>query len=299
MTVQNSSFTVAPARYQLPQALELGSVKLQVANLDKSIAYYERVVGLRVIRRENSTATLGALDSNVTLVELNEKPGVKPVPQRGLLGLYHFAILLPTRAALGQFLAHLRELGIRAGMSDHLVSEAIYLNDPDGLGIEIYADRPRDSWKLDGNAIAMATDPINVSDLLASGGGVSWSGAPAGTRIGHVHLYVGDLAESEAFFHQSLGFDKVTLQFRGALFLSAGGYHHHLGTNIWAAGAPSAGVDDARLLEWNIHLPLASDVAEVARSLEAGGNEAWLEDGTVRATDPWGTNVRISVKPSV
>ena len=298
MTVNNAPFTVAPKRYQLPKALALGSVKLQVANIEKSVAYYERVLGLRVIQRDATSAHLGAQGSDTALVELREKSGVRPVPQRGLLGLYHFAILLPTRASLGQFLAHIRTLGIRAGMSDHLVSEAIYLNDPDGLGIEVYADRPADRWKLDGSAIAMATDPLDVAGLIAAGGDQAWSGAPVGTRMGHVHLYVGDLDAAAKFFHEGLGFDKVTLQFPGALFLSAGGYHHHLGTNTWAAGAPVASDTDARLLEWNIHLPLASDVAEVARSLEAGGNNALVENGSVFATDPWGTNVRISVHPS-
>lgn len=298
MATAPAAFTIAPPRYRLPAGLTLGSVKLQVSDLARSVAYYERVVGLRVLHRGDTTARLGVQGSDETLVELHEKRGVHAVPQRGLLGLYHFAILLPTRAALGQFLAHLRELGTRAGMSDHLVSEAIYLYDPDGLGIEVYADRPREEWRVDGASIAMATDPIDVPDLIAAGGNDRWTGAPAGTCIGHVHLFVGDLDEAANFYHESIGFDRVTLQFRGALFMSAGGYHHHLGTNIWAAGAPSATDNDARLLEWNVHLPQPSDVAEVTRSLEAGGNSAWLEDGTVRATDPWGTNVRFSSRPS-
>lgn len=293
MTVVNSAFTVAPPRYQLPTQLALGSVVLQVASLEKSVLYYQRVIGLHVLSRTDVTASLGSPDGH-ELVRLHEKSGVQPMPQRGRLGLYHFAILLPSRAALGQFLAHLRDLGVRAGMSDHLVSEAIYLNDVDGLGIEVYADRPRESWKLDGSAIAMATDPIDVSDLIAAGGGKPWQGIPDGTHIGHVHLYVRDLVESARFFHEGLGFDKVTLRFPGALFMSAGGYHHHLGTNTWAAGSPVATENDARLLEWNIRLPLASDVAEVAQSLEREGNVVSWQDGSVVATDPWGTHVRIS-----
>lgn len=293
MTVANAPFTVAPPKYQLPVGLTLGSVVLQVASLDRSILYYERVIGLKTLNRTTDAASLGTPDGQ-EIVRLHEKAGVQPVPQRGRLGLYHFAILLPSRAALGQFLAHLRDLGVRAGMSDHLVSEAIYLNDVDGLGIEVYADRPRESWKLDGSAIAMATDPIDVANLIAAGGGKPWEGIPNGTAIGHVHLYVRDLVESARFFHESLGLDKVTLQFPGALFLSAGGYHHHLGTNTWAAGSPVATDNDARLLEWNVRLPLASDVAEVATSLESNGNTITRENGSVVATDPWGTNVRIS-----
>ncbi|MEP6835910.1 MAG: VOC family protein [Gemmatimonas sp.] len=296
MTVANAPFTVAPPRYQLPARLELGAVKLQVSNIEKSIAFYERVIGLRVLQRDNTSAKLGAHGSNATLVELTEKAGVRPVPKMGMLGLYHFAILLPTRAALGQLLAHLRVLGVHMGMSDHLVSEAIYVNDPDGLGIEVYADRPRESWKIDGTAIAMATDPIDVAGLLAAGGDTPWNGAPVGTRMGHVHLYVSNLDQAAEFFHKGIGFDKVTLQFRGALFMSAGGYHHHLGTNIWAAGSPTAGENDARLLEWNIHVPLTSDVADVAHSLQHSGIETTLENDSLVTSDPWGTKVRVSVQ---
>lgn len=293
MTVANAPFTVAPPKYQLPVELTLGAVVLQVGSLDRSIMYYERVIGLKTLSRTTDSASLGTPDGH-ELVRLKEKAGAQPVPQRGRLGLYHFAILLPSREALGQFLAHLRDLGLRAGMSDHLVSEAIYLNDVDGLGIEVYADRPRESWKLDGAAIAMATDPLDVDGLIAAGGKKAWSGIPVGTVVGHVHLYVRDLVESARFFHESLGLDKVTLQFPGALFLSAGGYHHHLGTNTWAAGSPVATENDARLLEWNMRVPLASDVADVAQSLESYGNKITWDSGAVIATDPWGTNVRIS-----
>ena len=293
MTIKNAPFTVAPPRYQLPVALKLGAVVLQVASLEKSLLFYEHILGLRALIRTNDSVSLGTAEGH-ELVRLHEKPGVNPVPPRGRLGLYHFAILLPSRAALGQFLAHLRDIGFRAGMSDHLVSEAIYLDDPDGLGIEVYADRARDTWRVDGSAIAMATDPIDVAGLIAAGGGLPWTGMPIGSRIGHVHLFVHDLRASAQFFHDALGFDRVTLQFPGALFLSAGGYHHHLGTNTWAAGSPIAGASDARLLQWNLCVPLPDDVQEVARSLEANGNIIRWDHGAVIATDPWGTGVRIS-----
>jgi catechol 2,3-dioxygenase len=296
MNIANAPFTVAPPRYQLPSGLTLGRVVLQVASLDRSISYYERIIGLRTISRTGSVAMLGTQDGSTVLVELREKPGVRPVPPRGLLGLYHFAILLPGRAALGQFLAHLRDEGIRVGMSDHLVSEALYLTDPDGLGIEVYADRPRDAWQMQGRAIAMATDPLDVAGVIASGNNIPWSGAPAGTRMGHVHLHVGDLGAASRFFHEGLGFDVVTLQFQGALFMSAGGYHHHLGTNIWAAGSPVATDNDARLLEWTIHLPLTSDVLDVERALTESGHNIRREDGAIIAIDPWGTAVRVSLQ---
>ena len=193
---------------------------------------------------------LGARGEEGPLVVLRERSGAAPVPRHGRLGLYHFAILLPSRAELGRFLRRLAELGVRAGASDHFVSEALYLSDPDGLGIEVYADRPRDQWEADGREIRMATVPLNAAELVAEAGEERWDGMLAGTVMGHLHLHVGDLVEAEAFYHRALGLDKVVWSYPGALFLSAGGYHHHLGMNTWAAGAPPAGEDDAKLLEW-------------------------------------------------
>lgn len=289
-----ASFTVAPPAYQLPADLSLGPVRLQIADLERSIAYYERVTGLRVLERTASSAIMGAHDDGAPLVELRERAGATPVPRRGRLGLYHFAILLPDRAALGRFVAHLSTIDEYAGMSDHLVSEAIYLTDPDGLGIEVYADRPRSSWRMQGRSIAIATLPLDAKDLVRAGGGEAWTGAPNGTRIGHVHLHVSDLDKASSFYHAGLGLDKVVLDFPGALFLSAGGYHHHLGTNTWAAGAAPATDNDARLLEWTVRLPSAKDVYEAARSLAAGGHEIAQDGDDAVSADPWGTKVRIT-----
>jgi catechol 2,3-dioxygenase len=289
-----ASFTIAPPGYQLSPDLRLGAVRLQIANLERSIAYYERVVGARVLDRSASSAILGARDDEMPLVELRERAGAMPVPRRGRLGLYHFAILLPDRAALGRFVAHLSNSGEYAGMSDHLVSEAIYLTDPDGLGIEVYADRPRSSWRTQGGSIAIATLPLDAEDLIRAGGGEPWTGVPKGTRIGHIHLHVSDVEKAAAFYHAGLGFDKVVLDLPGALFLSAGGYHHHLGTNTWAAGATRATEGDARLLQWTIELPSEQDVDDAARSLAAAGYEVARERGDAVAADPWGTDVRIT-----
>ena len=287
-------FTVPPPAYQLPDELRLGRVRLQVSDLERSIAYYERVIGLRVIERSPSSAALGARDDDATIVELRERAGATPVPRRGRLGLYHFAILLPERAALGRFVAHLASLGENAGMSDHLVSEAIYLSDPDGLGIEVYADRPRNTWRTQGRSIAMATLPLDAQALMRAGGGESWAGAPNGTRIGHVHLHVSDLEKAASFYHTGLGLDKVVIDFPGALFLSAGGYHHHLGTNTWAAGAAPATDADARLLEWTVQVPSEKDVYEATQSLAAGGHELAQDGQDAVSADPWGTRVRIT-----
>jgi catechol 2,3-dioxygenase len=280
-------------RYRLPAALNLGAVTLQVAELRRSIGYYEQILGLRARTPTPGSASL-VTDDGTTLVELRERRGAKPVPKRGRLGLFHFAILLPDRAALGRFYLHLRELGVTPGTADHLVSEALYLYDRDGLGIEVYADRARAEWRTDGDQIAMATDPLDLDSLADAAGGMAWSGMPRGTVMGHVHLQVGDLETASDFYHRDLGFDLTAWNYPGALFMSAGGYHHHLGTNIWAAGAASPQTDDAQLLEWKIVLPSGRDVEEAAKSLADSGHALTRDDRGVVAADPWGTRVRIT-----
>ena len=286
-------YGIAPPGYRLPDATRLGRVRLQVADLERSIAYYEGVLGMRVLRRASGVATLGHHADSTPLVELSELTGARPVPRRGRLGLYHFAILLPERAALGRFVRHLGEIGAYAGMSDHYVSEAVYLTDPDGLGIEVYADRPRGAWRHQGRQLAMTTEPLDVQSLLRAAGDEPWSGMPGGTVIGHVHLYVDDLDRAAAFYHAGLGFDKVVWSYPGALFLSAGGYHHHLGTNTWAAGAPRADERDARLLDWEIALPRDADAEAAARSLEAAGYTVERSGDARLAADPCGTTLRL------
>jgi catechol 2,3-dioxygenase len=278
----------------LPAATRIGAVRLQVADLDRSLAYYERVIGFSVLDRGRAMARLG-VEPGQPLLELHEQPGATPMPRRGRLGLYHFAILLPERAALGRFVRHLAELDVAAGMSDHLVSEAIYLSDPDGLGIEVYADRPRDTWQYHGGQLVMATDPLNVPSLLAAAGAAPWTGAPEGTVIGHVHLYVGDLDRAAAFYEGALGLDRMVWSYPGALFLSAGGYHHHLGTNTWAASAPAPGENDAQLLEWELLIPdSAAAAAAVERLSRHGASVSRSGEGGL-ARDPWGTAVRVGV----
>lgn len=286
-------YGIAPPGYRLPDATRIGCVKLQVGDLARSLLYYETVLGMRVIERPAAQAMLGAHGDDTPLLELRERQGVRPVPRRGLLGLYHFAVLLPDRGWLGRFLKHLGTLGVQAGMSDHLVSEAIYLQDPDNLGIEVYADRPRRTWTHVGRQLTMATNPLDTTDLLAAAGDAEWKGMPAGTRIGHVHLHVGDIGQAEAFYHAALGFDKVVWSYPGALFMSAGGYHHHLGTNTWARTAASATDADARLIEWELLLPSATDADAAAQSMEAAGFPVEGSDGSYAVRDPWGTQVRL------
>lgn len=281
--------------FRLPDRTRPGRVRLQVADLERSLDYYGRVLGLRVLDRSDGMAALGPGDDGGVLVELREHPGATPAPRHGRLGLYHYAILLPDRSALGRFARHLQEEGVRAGAADHRVSEALYLTDPDGLGVEVYADRPRSAWSYVGRELVMTTEPLDVEDVVGAAGGEPWTGMPPGTTIGHVHLHVADLEEAAGFYDRGLGLERTVWSYPGALFLSAGGYHHHLGINTWAAGAPEPGPDDARLLEWELLVPSADHVREALESLEETGHP--VDDppdgnGGV-ARDPWGTEVRV------
>ena len=290
MATAELDYGIAPAGYRLPAATRVGSVRLQVSDLQRSIDYYTEVIGLRAVGREADAADLGAHGDDRPLVRLQARAGIHAVPRRGAFGLYHFAILLPDRAALGRFVTHLAAIGVRAGAADHLVSEALYLTDPDGLGIEVYADRPRHTWRHAGRELAMATDPLDVVSLGAAGRGEPWTGAPTGTAMGHMHLHVGDLDEARRFYHHALGFDVIVWSYPGALFFSAGGYHHHLGANTWAPG-PAATDAQARLLDWELLVPHAADADAAAASLKAAGHVV-NHDGTAwTATDPWGTRV--------
>jgi catechol 2,3-dioxygenase len=289
------SYGEAPSRYRLPAATSLGPVRLRIADLQRSLAFYQGTLGLRLLDGDGGTATLGSYGDRNPLVVLEEHRGARPVPPRGRLGLFHYAILLPDRPSLGRFVRHLGDIGAHAGAGDHLVSEAIYLHDPDGLGIEVYADRPRSMWRRVGRQLMMATDPVDMSGLVREAGDTRWTGMPAGTVMGHVHLHVGDLRTASAFYSAALGFDRMVWQYPGALFLAAGGYHHHLGTNTWAgAGAAPPGADDAQLLEWTIRLPDARDLDAAAQSIAAAGFAAERQrDGALATRDAWGTGLRL------
>ena len=282
---------------RLPAGTRLGPVHLQVSDLARSRAYYERVLGLVPLSEEHGVVRLGAEDGR-PLVILHERRDVQPARGLRKLGLYHFAILLPDRAALGRFVRHVSETGERVGAGDHLVSEAFYLHDPDGLGIEVYADRPREAWRRSGRELMMATDPVDVDAVVAAGGDTPWTGLPAGTVIGHVHLHVGDLPRAEAFYGRGMGFDRMAWSYPGALFFGADGYHHHVGTNTWAGPtAQPPGESEPRLLEWTLELPAAADVATVEQALVAAGHGGERVADALVARDPWGTAVRVQAIP--
>lgn len=231
----------------LPADLTLGPVHLTVADLERSLDYYRRAIGLELLAQEGREATLGT--GSTELLHLVEQPGA--VPAHGRTGLYHFALLVPTRRDLAAWLAHAaRDRVPLVGLSDHYVSEALYLSDPDAHGIEIYCDRPRSVWegKVD---IRMTTQPLDVDDLfgeLDDPATAPFSGLQAGTVMGHVHLRVREIADTVSFYRDVLGFDLMAQLGSRAAFLAAGGYHHHIGANTWeSAGAPPPDGDMAAL----------------------------------------------------
>jgi catechol 2,3-dioxygenase len=239
-------------------------------------------MGFALLEQHEGGATLGA--GTTPLLLLTGNPGGQPWPGRAA-GLYHFAILLPTRADLGRWLRHWLETGHELpGQGDHRVSEALYLSDPDGNGIEIYRDRPRSEWKLTDGRIAMGTDPVDLRGVIEESdrGGLSFTGLPEGTTIGHMHLQVRDIPEARAFYEGVLGFDLMA-EMPSALFLSAGGYHHHIGMNIWQSrGASPAPEGSAGLRYFTVILPSQAALDEViSRLVAAGVNYGAAENGIV------------------
>ncbi len=253
--------------------LDVARVALVVNDLPLVARFYEEALGLERLRAGGEEVRLGA--GGRVLLELRGDRAA-PRASRREAGLFHTAFLLPSRAALGRWLRHAAEAGLRLqGASDHVVSEALYLSDPEGNGIEIYADRPRERWLDAAGAIRLATEPLDRESLAAAADG-PWAGAPEGTVVGHVHLQVGDVAEAERFYTGALGLE-VMARYPGAAFLATGGYHHHLGANAWN----SRGAGPRR--------PVATGLAELV--LAAGPGAA--APGVL--ADPWGT--RIVVEP--
>jgi catechol 2,3-dioxygenase len=279
--------SLASADRRIAPSTRMGAVHLTVSDLGRSLAYWQGDVGLRALGREGPVARLGT--GGEDLVVLHEHPGAPPV--RGHTGLFHLALLVPERTDLARWLVH--AVGDRvqlSGMSDHLVSEAIYLYDPDGHGIEIYADRPRSTWTREGERIAIDTLPLDVDDLIGSlhdepqG---AFDGLPGGTTMGHVHLHVRDVAEADAFYGGVLGFDVTAHYGTAATFLSAGGYHHHLGANVWAGrGATPPPPGSASLRHATIVLPDAAELERVAARVAGAGQDAVPDGDGLVIRDP-------------
>jgi catechol 2,3-dioxygenase len=224
----------------LPLDAHIGQVGLTVRDLDRSLSFYRDVLGFEEAKRDGRVSFLEAPGGKV-IIELHERTDAVPRPRRSS-GLFHFAILVPSRAALGRSLRRLAEKRWPiSGAADHLVSEALYLNDPDDLGIEIYRDRPRDEWRVVNGELAMATDPLDLQAIHDEPGAETpWRELESGTIMGHVHLHVPHLDTAEAFYCGQIGFEPIVRRYPGALFVAAGGYHHHMGLNTWAGvGAPA------------------------------------------------------------
>jgi len=289
MDAPNPSSTVTFAN-RTP--LRIGAVGLKARDLSRLTDFYSQAIGLHVLDRDTKTARLGA--GGVTLLELEAAPAATPDDPR-TAGLYHTAFLQPTRQDLGRWLVHAARNRVQlSGASDHLVSEAIYLDDPEGNGIEVYRDRLPEEWRWTGDRIQMATDRLDLDNLAADTGNTAYAGAPAGLRIGHIHLRVGDLAATQKFYCDVVGLNPTAGR-GGALFMSSGRYHHHVGSNTWHSAGAGMRDEDRAGLSWFAFE--AADVAEheaaLARLKAADIPLANSPQGP-EARDPFGTRVRFS-----
>lgn len=282
--------------YEIHPDTRIGVVSLTVSELSRSLAFYQERIGLELHRRENDSAWLGVAGTD--LLHLTGNPRAAR-PSNRTTGLYHFAILVPSRRHLAHSLLRLVETETPLqGFSDHLVSEAVYLADPDGNGIEIYRDRPRERWPRAAGKLQMATDPLDVDGLLqeAAGQQEPWTGLATGTTVGHIHLKVSRIDATERFYRDILGFSLVTRYGPSATFMSAGGYHHHIGANTWSGvDAPPPPVDSVGLRWYEILFPDNDSLAAVASRLEQASVPVENEGEAVWLADPSGNGVRLAV----
>ncbi len=269
----------------------MGAVSLRVGDLPAMRAFYERSIGLQEIGGDDETARLG-IDGDV-LVELIGDEEAPPRPNRAT-GLFHLAILVPDRPSLADAIRRVLDSGWTfTGASDHLVSEAMYLDDPESNGIELYRDRPRDEWTYDGDQIAMATLPLDIDGILSERAGLG-EGMPPGTHMGHVHLQVSELEETEAFYSGILGFDVTVRGYPGALFVSAGGYHHHLGLNTWVSRGSGPPPPGTRGLEhYEVVVPDRTELHRIGAALGRAGREHSRDERGLRTSDPSGNRLLV------
>lgn len=284
-----SAHTESTGATRIDPDASVGTVRLTVADLERSRVFYERAIGLRSAELDDGTLALAA--GGRPLLELRGDSAA-PHLNRRAPGLYHLAILVPTRLDLAFALARIAEAHYPLdGASDHLVSEALYLSDPDGNGIEIYRDRPRADWARTGDQLQMSTLPLDLDDVLGELRVASelQRFAGSGTKIGHVHLQVSDLGEAEAFYSGVLGFDVVVRGYPGALFVSAGGYHHHIGLNTWhSAGAAPAPEGSVGLRSFEIELPDERALEAVLERVDAASIPSTRQHDGALVHDPFG-----------
>ena len=273
--------------------LQIGGLGLAVRDLDRVTAFYRDVVGLDVIERTASGVRLGA--GATAFLELTHRAGFKPDDGRSA-GLYHTAFLMPTRADLARWVLHIAHDRVPiAGASDHGVSEAFYLDDPEGNGVEVYADRPAETWAWQDGLVSMPTEPLDIPSLVSVLGAQpeTYRGAPDGMRIGHVHLRVGDLAPAERFYRDGVGLD-LTRKRHGAAFMSSGHYHHRVAANVWqSAGAGPRDPERAGLDWFSLAVGEGAKIEAIGARLKGQGAAATPITDGLEARDPWGTRVRL------
>jgi catechol 2,3-dioxygenase len=271
--------------------LRIGAVALKARDLSRLTDFYSQAIGLHVIDRDTKTARLGA--GGVVFFELEAAPNATPDDPRSA-GLFHTAFLHPTRADLGRWLVHVAQNRVPlTGASDHLVSEAIYLDDPEGNGIEVYRDRKPEEWQWDGARIKMANERLNLDNLAADAGNATYDGAPDGLRVGHIHIRVGDLVPTQTFYVDGLGLD-ATAGRGGALFMSSGRYHHHVGSNVWQSNGAGKRDDDRAGLSWFAFESADAATRDAAAArLKAAGIPLHEIGNAIEARDPFGTRVRL------
>jgi len=275
--------------YRIADAAHIGYVHLRVRDLERSLAFYLDVLGFKLVGGGPHTATLSATGRGPGLIVLTAKKDASARPPRSP-GLYHFAIRVPNRHALAMVIRHLEMNWPVQGYADHDVSEAVYLADPDGIGIEVYADRPRDEWPLRSGQVEMVTEPLELDNLMSEldAWPGNWEGIDPATDIGHVHLRVASLEAGEAFYNGLLGFDVMQRDLAGALFLGAGGYHHHIGINTWGIEpGVRAPADAVGLISFQVLVPDGATVTAIGQRLFSAGAPTWSQDdGSLRAADP-------------
>lgn len=288
-----------PSTNPLHPATDVGTVTLKVADLDRSIEFYTEVVGLQVFNQTEKRATMGVGQHKI--LEIEDVPGATLQPSS--TGLYHAAILLPTRHALAVKVAQLANVGWPFGYADHLVSEAFYLDDPDGNGLELYRDRPRSEWQWDGGTVRMASDPIDFESLMGElqpdDPALFDFAMPVGTKMGHIHLRVADIEAAEKFYHGVMGFD-IVAHLPSASFVSAGGYHHHLGMNTWhSRGGKPAIEPGIGLREFSIILPTPAELERVANQIQAAGVKVEQNGESATLHDPFQNRIQLVLPTAI
>lgn len=270
----------------------VGQVNINVTNLNSSLEFYQKVIGFQILEQTDRKAVLTA-DGKIGLLTIEQPVDVLP-KEKGETGLFHFALLLPTRADLSVFLRHLSETGLRFGASDHLVSEALYITDPDGNGIEVYIDRLAIEWTWSNGEVKMVSDPLDVESLLAVSD-MDWDGLPADTVMGHVHLHVADLQKAEEFYTKGLGFTVVS-HYPQAVFISTGDYHHHIALNTWQGVGASKPRENSVGINWyTLTFPNEEAIAKVIEQLQHLGASYIVEDGLFVIEDPSGNKIQLTV----